>query len=91
MEAGNTSRSRATIALTIVTTATRSIRLVSGRGPPVLREATAGRIARVPPSDQGCAAAPFHQPAARPEPRPTHQPNNRPGSGTGQESDPHSL
>ncbi len=53
MEAGNTSRYRAASALTIVITTARSIRFVPGRGPPVLGEATAGRLARVPLRDQG--------------------------------------
>ncbi len=35
MGAGNASRCGPSIALAIVTTATRSVRLVSGRGPPM--------------------------------------------------------
>jgi len=35
MGAGNGFRSGPSIALTIVTTATRAVRLVSGRGPPM--------------------------------------------------------
>jgi len=53
MGAGNGFRSRPSIALTIVTTATRSVRLVSGRGPPMLQEGVAGSFVRVPLRDQG--------------------------------------